>query len=108
MSSRPCPGPPVMTAQENADPMVIVAGHVTVDPLRRKAYLAASDVIVEQARRAEGCLDIAIGADLVDPARVNLFERWESQAALEAFRRNGPPFEHTDAIREVAAAEYDV
>jgi len=95
-----------MTAQET--PMVIVAGHVTVDPERREAYLAASVVLVEQARKAAGCLDIAIGADLVDPARVNLFERWESQEALEAFRRNGPPFEQADAIREVSGAEYDV
>jgi hypothetical protein len=43
--------------------------------------------IVEQARRAIGCLDVAICADLLDPGRVNIFERWESQTALEAFRR---------------------
>jgi quinol monooxygenase YgiN len=30
--------------------------------------------------------DVAIRADLVDPGRVNIFERWESQAALETFR----------------------
>ena len=33
---------------------------------------------------------IAICADLVDTGRVNVFERWESQAALETFRRSGP------------------
>ena len=51
--------------------MVIVAGHITAGCVRT----------VEQAHRAVGCLDIAICADLVDPGRVNIFERWESQAA---------------------------
>jgi quinol monooxygenase YgiN len=87
--------------------MVIVAGHVTVDPPQRESYLAASVIIVEQARKAAGCLDVAITADLVDPGRVNIFERWESQAALEAFRSSGPPFEHGPPL-SVSVAEYDV
>ena len=104
MTSRVPPGPFTMT---NA-PMVIVAGHVTVDPEQRESYLAASVVIVEQARAAAGCLDVAITADLVDPARVNVFERWESQATLESFRKNGPPFEHPAAMLSVSVAEYDI
>jgi hypothetical protein len=55
--------------------MVIVAGHITVDPERRESYLAGSMSVVERARRADGCLDSAITADLLDPSRVNLFER---------------------------------
>ena len=70
--------------------MVIVAGHITVEPQQRESYLAGCVRIVEQARRAVGCLDVAICADLVDPGRVNIFERWESQAALETFRSSGP------------------
>jgi quinol monooxygenase YgiN len=62
--------------------MVIVAGHITIEPQQRQSYLAGCVRIVEQARRAVGCLDVAICADLVDPGRVNIFERWESQAAL--------------------------
>ena len=88
--------------------MVIVAGHVTVEPQQRESYLAASVIIVEQAREAAGCLDVAITADLVDPGRVNIFERWESQTALESFRSSGPPFEHDAAMLSVSVAEYDV
>jgi quinol monooxygenase YgiN len=73
--------------------MVIVAGHITVEPQQRESYLAGCVRIVEQARRAVGCLDVAICADLVDPGRVNIFERWESQAALETFRSSGPDTE---------------
>ena len=55
--------------------MVIVAGHVTVDPEQREAHLAGSARIVEKARQADGCLDFAMTADLLDPGRLNLFER---------------------------------
>src|SRR2546425_7802295 len=68
--------------QDWSAPMVIVAGHITVEPQQRESSLAGCVRIVEQARRAVGCLDVAICADLVDPGRVNIFERWESQAGL--------------------------
>ena len=64
--------------------------------------------VVEQARGAAGCLDFAITADLIDPSRVNIFERWASQAAVEAFRRSGPSDEQGAAMRSASVAEYDV
>jgi quinol monooxygenase YgiN len=85
--------------------MVIVAGHVTVEPRQCESYLAGCVCIVEQARGAAGCLDVAITADLIDPSRVNIFERWESQAALETFRSSGPVFEHGAAMLSGSAAE---
>jgi quinol monooxygenase YgiN len=38
--------------------MVTVAGHITVDPEQRESYLAGCMSVVEQARRAAGCLDL--------------------------------------------------
>ena len=76
--------------QKRSTPIVIVAGHIMVDPEQRESYLAGSMSVVEKARRAAGCLDFAITADLLDPGRVNLFERWESQAAVKTFRKRGP------------------
>jgi quinol monooxygenase YgiN len=76
--------------------MVIVAGHITVDPQRRESYLAGCVRIVEQARRAVGCLDVAICADLVDPGRAG------SQAALETFRSSGPDTEQRPAMLTVS------
>jgi quinol monooxygenase YgiN len=55
-----------------------------------------------EARRAVGCLDVAICANLVDPGRVNIFERWESQAALETFRSSGPDTEQRPAMLTVS------
>jgi quinol monooxygenase YgiN len=61
-----------------------------------------------QARRAVGCPDVAICADLVDPGRGNIFERWESQAALETFRGSGPDTEQGPAMLTVSVQEYDI
>lgn len=90
--------------------MVIVSGHVTVEPHERESYLAGCVSIVERAREADGCLDVAITADLIDPGRVNIYERWESQAAVEAFRGGGPKpsDEQEAAMLSASVAEYDV
>ncbi|MDQ6933862.1 MAG: antibiotic biosynthesis monooxygenase [Actinomycetota bacterium] len=88
--------------------MVIIAGHIVVDPEQRESYLAGCKGVVEQARRAPGCFDYAITADLVDSSRVNIFERWESQAEVEAFRGGGPSDEQSAAMLSASVVEYDV
>ncbi|MDT2005220.1 antibiotic biosynthesis monooxygenase [Rhodococcus opacus] len=88
--------------------MVIVAGHITVEPQQRQPYLAGCVSVVEQARRAPGCLDFAITADLIDPRRINIFERWESQAAVDTFRSSGPSDEQSAAMLSASVAEYDI
>jgi quinol monooxygenase YgiN len=89
-------------------PMVVVAGHITVEPGERDAYVEGCRDVVEAARAAAGCLDFAITADLVDPGRVNIFERWESRADVEAFRGSGPSDEQGAAILSASVAEYDI
>ena len=88
--------------------MVIVAGHITVEPQERESYVAGCVSVVDQARGAAGCLDFAITADLVDPGRVNIFERWESQAAVDAFRRSGPRRRRRPAMLSASVDEYDI
>jgi quinol monooxygenase YgiN len=88
--------------------MVIVAGHVVVDPTERDDYLSGCVDVVRQARRAPGCLDFSLSADLIEPGRINVFERWESQAAVEAFRGSGPGDEQGSAIVSASVDEYDV
>jgi quinol monooxygenase YgiN len=88
--------------------MVIVAGHIVVEPDQRESYLVGCKGVVEQARSAPGCLEFAITADLLDPSRVDIFERWETQAAVEAFRGSGPSDEQSAAMLSASVAEYDV
>ena len=87
--------------------MVIVAGHVVVDPEQRDDYLSACVEVVRQARRAPGCLDFVLSADLLEAGRVSILERYESQAAVDAFRGSGPSDEQGAAILAASVAEYD-
>ena len=86
--------------------MVIVAGHLIVDPDEREAYLEGCREVVELARRTDGCLDFALSADVVDPRRINIFERWESHDAVEAFRGDGVSDEQAATILSARVCEY--
>lgn len=88
--------------------MVIVAGHIRVDPQQRASYLAGCVDVVTQARRAPGCLDFTISADLLDPGRINVFERWECQAAVESFRGSGPSADQTATMLSADVSEYEI
>ncbi|MEU5692435.1 antibiotic biosynthesis monooxygenase [Actinosynnema sp. NPDC020468] len=88
--------------------MVIVAGYLVVDARERSSYLAGCAAVVEEARRTPGCLDFSLSADLVEPGRIVVFERWESRAAVEAFRGGGPSDDQAAAILDASVAEYDV
>jgi hypothetical protein len=86
--------------------VVIVAGQITVEPQQHASYLAGCVRVVEQARATAGCF--AITADLIDPGRVNIFERWESQSAIDTFRGGGPSNEQGAAMVSESVAEFDV
>jgi quinol monooxygenase YgiN len=88
--------------------MVIVAGYLVVESSQRDDYLLGCNPVVEQARRSQGCLDFVMGADLLDPGRINIFERWTSRAAVEKFRGSGPSDEQQDSIVSASVSEYDV
>jgi heme-degrading monooxygenase HmoA len=38
-----------------------------------------------------GCIDLYLSADPVDEGRINLFERWESEQHLQAWRSIAEP-----------------
>jgi quinol monooxygenase YgiN len=78
--------------------MIIVAGRIYVRPERRDAFLAASIGSIEQARHTPGCLDFVVAADPIEPGRVNVYEQWDSEAALAAFRGDGPGSDLTSEI----------
>jgi quinol monooxygenase YgiN len=87
--------------------MIIIAGHSRArTPDERDAAVAAFADMVERARRQDGCLDLSIGADPVDPERINVFERWRDQRSLNAWRKvaKGPKV----ALREARVALYRV
>lgn len=68
--------------------MIIIAGHSQVkNAAERDAAVGAFANMVERARKQDGCLDFSIGADPVDPERINVFECWRDQQSLNAWRK---------------------
>ena len=87
---------------------VIIAGKLYVDPGDRERFIAGHRDVVEQGRRYPGCLDLAISADSAEAGRVNLFEYWESEEALEAWRAVAPaPLVSVD-IKDDQALKHEV
>jgi quinol monooxygenase YgiN len=83
-------GPMSSGAHTGRTSMLIIAGYLVVDAEDRDAFVAEGVQAVAMARSAPGCLDFSITADTLDPRRVNIFERWETEEELLAFRGAGP------------------
>jgi len=88
--------------------MIIVAGHLVIAAADRERFVARSSEAVRLARAARGCHDFAVSPDAVDPERVNVFERWEDRASLQAFRGKGPSDDLGKMITSFHVADYDV
>jgi quinol monooxygenase YgiN len=67
--------------------MIIIAGYTLTDAPKRDAAVAAFADMVERARKFDGCLDLSISADSVDPERINLFECWRDPQSWKAWRK---------------------
>jgi len=66
--------------------MLIIAGKAYVAPEERDRYVELHQDLVRRSRAAPGCRDVAITADPLEPGRVNVFELWESEEHLAAWR----------------------
>jgi quinol monooxygenase YgiN len=64
--------------------VIIVGGRFEVDPAERDAFLAERHDLMRTSRGEDGCIEYTFAADPLEPAGVILFERWESQTALDA------------------------
>ena len=67
--------------------MIIIAGYTLTDAHKRDAAVEAFAAMVGRARKQDGCLDLSISSDVVDPERINVFECWRDQQSLNAWRK---------------------
>jgi quinol monooxygenase YgiN len=88
--------------------MIIVSGRIYVASGRREAFLVSSRSAVVAARGAPGCRDFVVAADPVEANRVNVYEEWDSEAELEAFRGAGPGEEMTQVIERAEVSRHHV
>ena len=64
--------------------MLVIAGHVCIDPEKRSEASAAASEVMIATREERGCISYTFSADLGDASLFNVFEEWESQEALDA------------------------
>jgi quinol monooxygenase YgiN len=81
MRSTSVEGRPAITKGGN---VIIVGGTFEVEPHEREEFIASRHALMRASRAETGCVDYAFCADPVEPGRVLLFERWESEDDLAA------------------------
>ena len=64
--------------------MLIVTGHLTIDPERREEAEAAVRACVTATRQEAGNEDYRFSWDLDEPGRLNLVEQWADEEAMQA------------------------
>jgi quinol monooxygenase YgiN len=87
--------------------VIIVNGTFEVDPAERDAFLTERLPRMRSSRAEAGCLEYTFAADPLQDDRVVLFERWESQAHLDAHLA-GPSPATQIAARSMSITLYDV
>lgn len=87
---------------------IIVAGKLILKAGSRDAFIQQSHQATSQARALEACDDFAVSADPIDENRVNIFEKWESRASLEAFRDSGPDDDSFSLVESFDVDEYEI
>ena len=65
-------------------PKIVIAAQIDLDPAQRAEALSSAKVHIDAALAQDGCIAYDWSADGNDPARVNVFEEWESEEALAA------------------------
>lgn len=88
--------------------MWIIAGYVRVDVDKRDAFVDAHRDLIQRARHAPGCLDVAITGDPVEPGRIYNYERWESWDAIEAWRARVHAPETGIVMHEVEVTAFEI
>lgn len=66
--------------------MIIISGKIYVDEGKRDEYVAQFSDLMVRARKHPSCLDLVIAADPLEADRINNYEAWESEEALEKWR----------------------
>jgi quinol monooxygenase YgiN len=64
--------------------MLIISGRLFVKPGTRDRFLGCREPSLCMARRAPGCLDFSVSADIIEPDRANVYEAWTDAQSLEA------------------------
>lgn len=85
---------------------IIVAGKLKLQSGTRERFVRQSAVSVKLARNEPLCLDFAVSEDSIDKDRVNIYEKWVTREALEAFRSAPPDDDLFSLVESFDVSEY--
>lgn len=88
--------------------IIIVAGKLTIMSGSRDEFIEKSREATVQAREKEACEDFSVSPDPIDLNRVNVFEKWKSRSALDAFRDTGPENDIFSLVESFDVNEYEI
>ncbi len=63
---------------------ILVTGTIDIDPDQRDAFVDAARTLMSATRAEDGCEHYAFSADVDDPGRFHLSERWADEESLAA------------------------
>lgn len=87
---------------------IIVIGKLTMKSGLRDEFVEKSQEAILLARKNEGCVEFSVSPDPIDLNRVNIFEKWISRTALDAFRNSGPENNIFSLVESFDVNEYEV
>ena len=62
--------------------MLIIAGTIRIEKPATEEVLEACRNMMEATHQEDGCIDYVFSVDPIDPTVLHVFERWETQEAL--------------------------
>jgi quinol monooxygenase YgiN len=65
-------------------PKIVISAQIDLDPARRTEALESARPHIAAALAEDGCIHYDWSACSMNPARINVFEEWESEAHLAA------------------------
>ena len=87
---------------------IIVAGKLEIQPGSRELFIQGSLASIAQARELNTCEEFSVSPDPIDDNRVNVFEKWSSRRALDAFRNAGPESKIFSLVESFDVKEYEI
>lgn len=88
--------------------MIVVSGRIYVAAEDRETFVNESLASIKAARIAQGCRDFVVAPDPLENDRINVYEEWETNEDLIAFRGAGPSADLGQLITKAEVSEYYV
>lgn len=88
--------------------MIIIAGRVPIKPGTQAEALKVAQVMADASQAEDGCLQYRFYIDPTDPDSLFIFERWETEAALQAHFQTPHMAEFRQHIPRFVAGEMEI